>query len=50
VVQLLSDFADHPYHSVKTPHETTTLAEAVALFTGPAPEKLSEVPLHHSEP
>jgi hypothetical protein len=52
------DFADHPHH--KTPirtvgkaqdiMHTTTLAEAVSLFTGPMPEKLSDVGLHTSAP
>ena len=52
------DFADHPHH--KTPirtvgktqeiMHTTTLAEAVSLFTGPLPERLSDVPLHMSAP
>jgi hypothetical protein len=53
VVQPLADFADHPHHPVRTPHETihtTTLAEAVALFTGPAPAHLSEAQLPHSAP
>ena len=53
-----SDFADHPYHkvSVRTGpdeseiHHTTTLAEAVSLFTGPPPFRISEVALHESEP
>jgi hypothetical protein len=51
------DFADHPHH--KTPVRvagktqeihTTTLAEAVSLFTGPPPEKLSDLRLHESSP
>jgi hypothetical protein len=59
IVGAHSDFANHPHH--KTPIRiaggkaqelvhTTTLAEAVALFTGPPPEKLSEVALHESAP
>lgn len=52
------DFADHPHHKVaikigpgKTEiHHTTTLAEAVSLFTGPPPYRISEVALHESEP
>lgn len=51
------DFADHPHHKVaikvggKTEiHHTTTLAEAVSLFTGPPPFSISEVALHESEP
>ena len=50
VVAPHADFADHPFHQVSEGVHTTTLAEAVALFTGPPPEKLSEVPLHHSAP
>jgi hypothetical protein len=53
------DFADHPHH--KTPIRlaggraqevlhTTTLAEAVSLFTGNPPEKLSDVALLESAP
>ena len=30
------------------PHTTTTLAEAVSLFTGPPPNQIMEVPLHAS--
>jgi hypothetical protein len=53
-----ADFADHPHHkvSVRTApgesetHHTTTLAEAVSLFTGPPPFRISEVPLNESEP
>ena len=52
------DFADHPLHKVaiktgpgKTElHHTTTLAEAVGLFTGPPPFRISDVALHESEP
>jgi len=54
-----ADFANHPHHTVsikigpgnatETRH-TTTLAEAVSLFTGPPPCKLSAVPLHESAP
>ena len=52
------DFADHPNHKVaikvgpgKTVmHHTTTLAEAVNIFTGPAPFRISDVILHNSEP
>jgi hypothetical protein len=53
-----ADFADHPHHkvSIRTgpgefeTHHTTTLAEAVSLFTGPPPFRISEVPLNESEP
>ena len=50
-----ADFANHPHHkctlrAVPHPLHTTTLAEAVTLFTGPLPEKLSDVPLHASAP
>ena len=31
-------------------HHTTTLAEAVNLFTGPPPFRISDVALHNSEP
>ena len=52
------NFADHPLHkvAVKTGpgtsevHHTTTLAEAVNLFTGPKPFHISDVTLNHSEP
>ena len=52
------DFANHPLHkvAVKTGpgtsevHHTTTLAEAVNLFTGPKPFHISDVALNHSEP
>ena len=53
------NFSEHPHHQVPirvakdrgpVPHTTTTLAEAVALFTGPPPGILSEVPLHASVP
>ena len=52
------DFADHPHHKVSIKispdeseiHHTTTLAEAVNLFTGPPPFRISEVALHESEP
>ena len=52
------DFADHPLHKVviKTgPGKTemchsTTLAEAISLFTGPPPFRISDVALHESEP
>ena len=52
------DFANHPHHQVtvkigpgktETRH-TTTLAEAVSLFTGPPPQQLSDVALHESAP
>ena len=53
------NFSEHPHHQAPirvakdrgpVPHTTTTLAEAVALFTCPPPSILSEVPLHASEP
>jgi hypothetical protein len=51
------DFANHPHHRTpvrvagKTQEiHTTTLAEAVSLFTGPPPEKLSDLRLHESSP
>jgi len=58
VVGAHPDFADHPHHKTairtvgKTQEilHTTTLAEAAALFTGPLPEKFSEVSLHSSAP
>ena len=66
VVAPHADFADHPFHvltrrpqmgagfdSQHAPQHTlhtTTLAEAVSFFTGPPPQKLSEVPLHASVP
>ena len=53
-----ADFADHPHHKVTLKvgpgqtevHHTTTLAEAVSLFTGPPPFRISDVALHESEP
>jgi hypothetical protein len=58
-----ADFADHPHHKVALKvslkvggpgetevHHTTTLAEAVSLFTGPPPFSISDVALHESEP
>jgi hypothetical protein len=53
-----ADFADHPNHKVAIRvgpgltevHHTTTLAEAVGLFTGPPPFRISDVALHESEP
>ena len=53
-----ADFADHPHHKVALKigpgetevHHTTTLAEAVSLFTGPTPFRISDVALHESEP
>lgn len=53
-----ADFADHPHHKVTLKvgpgetevHHTTTLAEAVSLFTGPQPFRISDVALHESEP
>lgn len=53
-----ADFADHPHHKVALRvgpgqtelHHTTTLAEAVSLFTGPPPFRISKVALHDSEP
>jgi hypothetical protein len=58
VIDPHADFADHPLHKVsirvgpgKTEiHHTTTLAEAVNLFTGPPPFRTSDVMLHQSEP
>lgn len=52
------DFANHPLHKVNVRiapgkseiHHTTTLAEAVNLFTGPRPFHISDVPLNESEP
>jgi hypothetical protein len=58
IVGAHADFASHPHH--KTPVRvagktqevlhTTTLAEAVSLFTGPPPEKFSDLRLHESTP
>lgn len=53
-----ADFADHPHHKVAIKvgpgrtevHHTTTLAEAVSLFAGPPPYRISDVALHESEP
>ena len=53
-----TNFADHPHHKVavkvgpgKTEIlHTTTLAEAVSLFTGPPPYSISKVALHESAP
>ena len=53
-----ADFADHPHHKVTLRvgpgetevHHTTTLAEAVSLFTGPKPFRISDVAMHESEP
>jgi hypothetical protein len=52
------DFSQHPLHRVPIKvspgqteiHTTTTLAEAVAVFAGPAPFHLSTVNLHESKP
>ena len=52
-----SDFANHPHHKVSIKvspgvtetHHTTTLAEAVSLFTGPPPFSIRDVVLHQSE-
>jgi hypothetical protein len=52
IVDPHSDFADHPYHKVRmgpTDLHTTTLAEAINLFTGPTPFRTSNVPLNKSE-
>lgn len=50
-------FSEHPHHQAPVRidgypalHTTTTLAEAVGAFTGPAPAELSEIPLHGSQP
>jgi hypothetical protein len=58
IVAPYANFADHPNHKVSIRicpgqsevHHTTTLAEAVSLFTGPPPFRISDVPLHESEP
>lgn len=53
------NFADHPHHRVTLrvgpdgateTHHTTTLAEAVSLFTGPPPFQVKETALHGSDP
>jgi hypothetical protein len=57
IVHPYPDFADHPLHKVNIKvqgrsevHHTTTLAEAVHIFTGQSPFRTSEVALHASEP
>lgn len=53
------DFSTHPLHKAHvkhvigrppTPYLSTTLAEAVAVFSGPLPENTSRVKLHESVP
>ena len=58
VVKPHPDFSNHPHHRVQIRQQggermaqtTTTLAEAVSVFTGPPPSRLKEVPLHESIP